>query len=143
MTWETPKGLFDEYNEIYEFDLDAAACHHNAKCDRFISPIQDALSMSEWPGKRIWLNPPYGRGLGQWYAKAQDQAHRYGKLVVMLVPARTDTRYWHDYVWDRVHHRPRPGVQVHFIKGRVRFVGADNGAPFPSAVVIFQERALP
>lgn len=86
----------------------------------------------------VWLNPPYGRALPKWIEKAHTERFR-GISTVMLIPARTDTRYWHRYIWDKTKHRPRQGVSIRFIQGRVQFVGAENGAPFPSAIVIFRD----
>ena len=156
--WRTPKDLFARYDLVHEFDLDAAATFDNTLCENFIGPpgyvvghhelmsgprtcvAVDALQTEVWPGECIWLNPPYGRGLGKWYAKAVEQVRWFGKTVVMLVPARTDTKYWHEYVWDADHGRPRHWVRViDWLKGRVHFGlpgGGDAGpAPFPSAVI--------
>src|SRR5688572_15603352 len=119
MDWGTPQYLFDRYNAIYKFDLDAAATHLNRKVLRFIGPPGlaaagpycvglDALSMEEWPGEKIWLNSPYGRELAKWYAKAKEQAVERRKTVVMLAPSRTDTSYWHEFVWDAENQRPHP-----------------------------------
>lgn len=141
--WETPQDLFDELNEEFEFGLDAAASETNAKCPFWISkgPDLDSLSPTvQWrvpPGFAVWLNPPYGRGLKKWVKKASETA-RAGTTVVMLIPARPDTRYWAEYIWNHEYHRPREGVEVRFLKGRLKFGGAKSGAPFPSAIVIFR-----
>ena len=128
--WGTPQDLFDQLNrEFGPFDLDAAANVINQKCDRYYSKNDDALSVEKWDGERIWLNPPYGRELGKWVEKAEEQAHIYGKRVVMLLPARTDTKWWHKYVSD--------ADVVRFIKGRLKFEGAKSSAPFPSVIVVF------
>lgn len=151
MDWCTPRSLFDRYDAVHRFDLDAAATQSNALCDRYLGPPGevastlpespecvgvDALAIRDWPGQRIWLNPPYGRGLGRWYARAVAQT-LIGSVVVMLVPARTDTTYWHEWVIDE-HSEPRPWVRcIDYIRGRIKFVGAADGAPFPSAVITF------
>lgn len=84
----------------------------------------------------VWLNPPYSM-LRQFVAKAAEE-RRKGATTVMLIPARTDTRAFHDHIWDLSSNSPRPGIEVRFLKGRIRFVGADNSAPFPSMVVVFK-----
>jgi site-specific DNA-methyltransferase (adenine-specific) len=145
MDWATPRALFDEYDRAYRFDLDAAAEWHNTKCQHWIGPPgvltdcwaqgnatecvgEDALHGKPWPGRRVWLNPPYGRGLGLWYARvAAMLAVGAIDLCAMLVPARTDTAYFHHFVWDKTVRRPRPLVQrLDFLQGRVRFEGADQ-----------------
>ena len=160
MDWVTPPDLFAKYDDIYRFDLDAAAKLENTRAGRFVGPpghevgrwsidyiwhecvAVDALSIEQWPGDRCWLNPPYGRELPRWYAKAKEQATEFAKTIVMLVPARTDTSYWHEFVWDARLARPYHWVsRIDFLKGRVRFVGAEAGAPFPSAVITMNDAA--
>tara|TARA_R100000234_G_C5002113_1_gene180794 strand:- start:1271 stop:1759 length:489 start_codon:yes stop_codon:yes gene_type:complete len=129
--WETPSWLFDTLNEWFNFDCDAAASSDNALCDVFLDKEADALSMPEWPGESIWLNPPYGRAVGAFVAKAAEQA-ALGKTVVVLVFARTDTRWWHDAAMKAQY--------IFFIKGRLRFNkgGQPAGAaPAPSTVLVF------
>ena len=123
--WSTPQDTFDKLHAEFNFDLDVCAIPENAKCPRFFSPEQDGLSR-EWNGI-CWMNPPYGREIGKWMRKAFEESLR-GATVVCLVPARTDTAWWHDYA--------QKG-DVRFIRGRLKFGGAKNSAPFPSAVVIF------
>lgn len=135
--FETPDDLFQKLDAEFAFDLDAAANSSNTKVSKYLSEADDSLTLSDWPGEVIWLNPPYGRGLGRWYAAVYAQ-QQLGKTVVMLVPARTDTKYFHTYVWDIEAGMPRPGVEVRFLRGRIRFKGAKSGAPFPSMVVIFR-----
>lgn len=124
--WETPQALFDALDEEFGFTLDAAAAPSNAKCERYYTEQDDALSQP-WEGT-VWCNPPYGRIIGKFVAKGFEEAQK-GATVVMLIPARTDTRYWHEYVM-----RAR---EIRFIKGRLHFSGSRNNAPFPSAVVVF------
>lgn len=156
LDWGTPQDLFDELNEKHRFLLDAAATAENTKCMRFISPEQDALAI-EWKANRVWLNPPYGRGIGRWTAKAREEALK-GKLVVMLIPARTDTRWWQDTVTqplgEGIHqanyfdtttqsieiYGKLGEVKIQFLRDRLKFEGAEQGAPFPSAIVTFDGR---
>jgi phage N-6-adenine-methyltransferase len=133
--WETPQDLFDALNSTYAFTLDVCATLENAKCERFLTKAADGLSRS-WSGERVWCNPPYGRGIGHWVERCSkatsDSLHRFTSpptLAVMLLPARTDTAWWHDYVI--------PYGRVDFIRGRLKFGGHKNSAPFPSAVVVF------
>lgn len=128
--WATPQPLFDSYNAAYHFTLDAAASANNAKCPAFFTVEDDALSQ-DWGSHRVWLNPPYGREIGAWMKKAYESA-LHGALVVCLVPARTDTAWWHEYA---------VRGDVTFLRGRVRFVGAPFNAPFPSALVVFRPNA--
>jgi phage N-6-adenine-methyltransferase len=109
------------------FDLDVCATPENAKCARYYTREQDGLAQS-WTG-RVWMNPPYGREIGLWVAKALASVESGdAEIVVCLVPARTDTRWWHQYA---------AKGEVEFLTGRVKFGGCKNSAPFPSAVVVF------
>ena len=132
--WGTPQDLFDELNAEFPFTLDVCATTGNAKCQSFY--IRDALALpwrqNTWLGW-WWCNPPYGRELREWVKKGVEERHG-----VMLVPARTDTRWFHDHLWDRTQHKPRPGIELRFLKGRLRFEGAEASAPFPSLVVVIQ-----
>jgi phage N-6-adenine-methyltransferase len=141
--WSTPQDLFDALAGEFQFALDAAATAENRKCTWYFDRAVDGLSQ-DWasfvqghvPEGAVWCNPPYGRTIGQWVAKAAETA-RAGTRVVCLLPSRTDTRWWHDFIWDAERHAPRPGVEVRLLRGRLRFGGAKSGAPFPSAVVVF------
>jgi phage N-6-adenine-methyltransferase len=125
--WPTPQAFYDELaREFGGFDLDPCASADNAKCPRFFTPANDGLTQ-EWAG-RVFMNPPYGRSIGDWMRKAYESAQA-GALVVCLVPSRTDTRWWHDYA---------AKGEVRFIKGRLKFGDGKHPAPFPSAVVIFR-----
>lgn len=127
--WETPQDLFDQLNKEFAFTLDVCALPENAKCADYYTPEQDGLKQP-WHGV-IWCNPPYGRGVGAWVRRALF-AYAAGNTVVMLLPARTDTRWFHDYIYNR------KNVEVRFLKGRLRFGrGGRNPAPFPSMIVIF------
>lgn len=138
--WGTPPELFAELEAEFGFTLDVAANATNHLCAWWLGPgssiSEDSLSFP-WAGI-CWCNPPYSRGLqGQFIAKAAAM-RRAGVTTVMLLPARTDTRMFHHWIWDWEKHQPRPGVEVRFLRGRVRFVGASAGAPFPSMVVVFR-----
>jgi len=123
--WATPQEFFDIYNEMYEFDLDVCATPSNSKCSNYFTPEIDGLTQ-EWKGV-CWMNPPYGRDIKKWMKKAYEESKK-GATVVCLVPARTDTAWWHDYAMKG---------KIEFIRGRLKFGDAKNSAPFPSAVVVF------
>lgn len=123
--WETPQWLYETLDKEFGFTLDVAASTQNHKHAIYLSSNEDGLSQ-EWFGC-AWMNPPYSQ-ISQWVRKAHEQAQR-GTTVVCLVPSRTDTRWWHEFVV-RSH-------EVRFIKGRLKFGGAKYNAPFPSAIVIF------
>ena len=123
--WSTPQDFFDKLNEKYHFTLDVCATPANAKCERFFTQAENGLNQI-WDGI-VWMNPPYGRQIGLWMRKAYESALQ-GATVVCLVPARTDTAWWHDYAVKG---------RVEFIRGRLKFGNAKNSAPFPSALVVF------
>ena len=125
--WPTPQGLFDELNEEFKFTLDPCATHGNAKCKRYFTEEDDGLSQN-WGQETVFMNPPYGRGIKDWMKKAYESS-RNGATVVCLVPARTDTKWFHDHAVKG---------EVVFIKGRLKFGEAKNSAPFPSAIIIFR-----
>lgn len=124
--WATPQDFFDKLNAEFNFDLDVCATPENAKCARYFTEDDDGLAQ-EWKGV-CWMNPPYGRTIGGWMKKAYETA-KQGGIVVCLVPARTDTAWWHNYA---IH------GEITFIRGRLKFGGSKNSAPFPSAVVVFK-----
>jgi len=123
--WETPIELFQVLDAEFHFTLDACATPRNNKCPCFYS--QDALRLS-WLGT-VFCNPPYGREIWQWVAKGYNEALR-GAVVVMLLPARTDTAWWHSFVMK--------ADEIRFIRGRLKFSGHKNSAPFPSCIVVFR-----
>lgn len=124
--WATPQDFFDKVNLQYgPFDVDVCADADNAKCSVFFDKNADGLKQ-KWTGK-CWMNPPYGRDIYKWMEKAH-QSWQEGATVVCLVPARTDTRWWHHFAMKG---------RVIFICGRLKFGNAKNSAPFPSALVIF------
>lgn len=127
--WETPQAFFDDLDNLFHFTLDVCALPENAKCAAYYTPEQDGLKQP-WYG-RCWCNPPYGRNIGEWVRRAHLAACA-GNLVVMLLPARTDTRWFNDFCYLNRY------ATVRFVRGRLKFGGARNSAPFPSMVVIFR-----
>lgn len=125
--WETPQDFFDSLNTKYHFDLDVCATPENAKCRRYYTQEQDGLKQP-WCGV-CWCNPPYGRGIGKWVEKASYEA-TVGNTVVMLLPARTDTKWFHQYIYKK--------AEISFLAGRLKFGAAKNNAPFPCMVVVFK-----
>ena len=126
--WETPKELFDPLMQEFGFTLDVCATAKNRKCDLYISEQEDALS-KDWESDGVcWMNPPFS-GLQKWVKKAYDESQK-GRMVVCLLPCRTNTNWWHDYVMKG---------EIRFIRGRPKFNGADHGLPQPLAIVIFQK----
>lgn len=123
--WETPQVLFEKLNLIYHFDIDVAASKDNTKCKYYFSKEQDGL-IKKWVGT-CWCNPPYSK-LKAWIKKAYEESLQ-GVTIVMLIPARTDTKAWHDYIF--------PNAKIEFLKGRLKFSNSKNSAPFPSAIVVF------
>ena len=127
--WATPQDFFDKLNDEFHFTLDAAASPDNAKCANYFTEEQDGLAQS-WEGHTVWCNPPYCRKTGLWVKKAYEEHQRTGCTVVMLLPSRTDVRWFHDYILGK--------AEIRFIKGRLKFGGNKNSAPFPSIVVIYR-----
>lgn len=149
----TPRDLFDKLNAEFHFNLDAAASHENALCETYstltgtynkgavtrgphlLTP-SDGLEFS-WRGKRVFCNPPYGRGLVEpWVEKA---AYRMALVSVLLLPVRTEQRWFRNWVWNGAENRPYGGVEIRFLPHRLKFDGEKQGAPFPSMLVIFRQ----
>lgn len=130
--WETPEDLFNKLDRFFQFTLDAAATEKNAKCKKYYTIETDGLS-KPWSGETVWLNPPYGREISKWVKKSYEESQLPYTTVVMLIPSRTDTSYWHDYVMK--------ASDIYYIRGRVKFYNTEKGgntpAPFPSAIVVF------
>lgn len=126
--WETPQDFFDILDNEFNFTLDVCADAYNHKCERYFSKEKDGLKM-EWRGV-VWCNPPYGREIGKWVKKCS----LYDGVAVMLLPARTDTRWFHDYIYHK--------AEIRFIKGRLKFGNSKNSAPFPSMVVVFNKGGI-
>ena len=126
--WKTPEAIFNKLNEEFNFTLDPCATDENSKCIRYYTKEQDGLKAS-WGGERVFCNPPYSQ-IKSWVKKAYEESHKPGTTVVLLIPARTDTKYFHDYILNR--------SEIRFLKGRLRFNNAKDNAPFPSMVVVFR-----
>ena len=126
--WETPGDLFNSLDAEFDFSLDACALPENAKCELFFSPQDDGLKQC-WRGHRVFCNPPYS-DIKRWVKKCYDESRCSDTLVVMLIPARTDTSYFHDYIYNK--------AEIRFLRGRLHFSGSKNSAPFPSMIVIFK-----
>ena len=137
MDWCTPIDFFNELNKEFNFVLDAAATDETAKCKDYFTPETDGLKQS-W--KRtdgaVFCNPPYGREIGKWVKKAYEESTKHDTTIVLLIPARTDTTYFHNYIYKR--------AEIRFIRGRLKFTDengiAGDAAPFPSMVVIYNGR---
>lgn len=134
MLWCTPKELFKSLNEEFNFSLDPSCNKHTALCDKYFTPNENGLIQS-WDNERVFCNPPYGRDLKLWIKKAYDEREK-AELIVLLIPARTDTSYFHDYILNK--------SEIRFLRGRVKFIDPSNhtkklnSAPFPSMLVIFR-----
>ena len=127
--WTTPQDFFDTLNAEFNFTLDPCCLPDSAKCERFFTPDDDGLIQS-WQGETVFMNPPYGRVIGNWIKKAYEESRTPGTVVVALLPARTDTRWFHDFIYNK--------AEIRFIKGRLRFGEQPNPAPFPSMVVVYR-----
>jgi phage N-6-adenine-methyltransferase len=128
--WSTPQDYFNSVAQEFTFNIDVCALPENAKCKKYFSPKEDGLSQ-KWEGV-CWMNPPYGRVIGRWVRKAYESAQE-GAVVVGLLPARTDTKWFHDYIYGK--------AEIRFIRGRLRFGGCKNSAPFPSMLVIWKKES--
>ena len=136
--WETPPEFFDKLNKRFKFTLDPCSTHANHKCAKHYTIEENGLSKS-WADETVFVNPPYA-DVGAWVKKAYEESTQNNAMVVMLIPSRTDTKYWHDYIM-------QSASAIYFVKGRLKFynkVIADytgksdiSPAPFPSAVVVF------
>ena len=127
--WATPQSFFDKLNEEFGFTLDPCCTHENAKCGHHYTIEEDGLSKS-WGGQVVFCNPPYGRELPKWVKKCHDESRH--ATIVMLIPARTDTSYFHDYIYHK--------AEIRFVRGRLKFGDGKNSAPFPSMVVIYNKQ---
>lgn len=130
--WATPQHLFDRLHAQYGFTLDPCSTHQNAKCTKHYTRAEDGLSQS-WADEVVWMNPPYGRGIGAWVRKAYEESLR-GATAVCLLPGRTDTKWFWDWCCYGT---------VEFVRGRLRFGAATNSAPFPSILVYFGAKRGP
>ena len=128
--WTTPPEVFSELDREFSFTLDPCSTNENAKCENHYTKQEDGLKKS-WGGHSVFMNPPYGRQIGKWVQKAFEEAQKENTSVVCLIPARTDTKWFHDYCILG---------EIRFIRGRLKFGGSKNSAPFPSMVVVFDKK---
>ena len=129
--WATPQHFFDRLStEFGPFTLDPCSNESNYKVSNHFTEKDDGLS-KDWGGHTVFMNPPYGRAIKHWIKKAYDEGQKPNTTVVALIPARTDTRYWHDYVMK--------ASAIYLVKGRLKFGNGGGSAPFPSAVIIFKK----
>lgn len=128
--WETPQDLFDELDKEFHFTVDVASSDDNYKVKKYYTKKEDGL-LQNWDNEVVWCNPPYGREISKWVEKA----YLSKAVIVMLLPARTDTKWFHKYIYQKLF------VQIRFIKGRLKFGNSKNSAPFPSMIVIFEKQS--
>lgn len=126
--WTTPQWLFDQLNQEFDFTLDAAANDENHKCLKYFTKQENGLEKS-WEGETVFCNPPYGRKLAEWVKKAYEEGQKPGTTVVLLIPSRTDTRFFHDYILGK--------AEIRFLKGRLKFGEEKGNAPFPSLIAVY------
>lgn len=131
--WETPQYVFDELDSEFQFDLDVCADSSNFKCPLFFDKTLNGL-IQDWHGHTCWCNPPYGRSIGLWVEKAYESWLYGGSTVVMLLPARTDTKWFHRFIYNK--------AEIRFIEGRLKFGSSNKDAPFPSMIVVFDRHRL-
>lgn len=129
--WETPQELFNELDNEFHFTLDPCADEINHKCDRYYTVQDDGLKQ-DWRGQTVFCNPPYGRKIYDWVKKCYEESLKDNTTVVMLIPSRTDTKYFHEFLYQK------DNVELRFLKGRLQFKGAKYKAPFPSVVVVMK-----
>ena len=141
--WETPQDLFDELNKEFNFTLDPCATYENHKCKKYYTKEDDGLNKN-WSGEVVFVNPPYGRAIGNWVKKCYEE-YQKGVTVVMLIPARTDTSYFHNYIYNKA-------TDIRFLRGRLKFTNrllpswnkeGDyklSPAPFPSMIVVYKSK---
>jgi site-specific DNA-methyltransferase (adenine-specific) len=127
--WSTPQTFFNMLNKEFHFTLDPCALSENAKCSNFFTPQDDGL-IQDWSGNTVFCNPPYGSKIALWVEKCYHESRKENTKVVMLIPARTDTAFFHRYIYNKA-------KEIRFVKGRLKFGNAKNSAPFPSMVVVF------
>jgi len=126
--WETPEAVFRDLDNEFHFDLDPCATKDNHKCKRYFDKESNGL-LQNWGGCKVFCNPPYSR-IYEWVRKCYEESHKPHTVVVMLIPSRTDTKYFHDYILHR--------SEIRFHKGRIKFGESKINAPFPSMIVVFR-----
>lgn len=144
--WETPPELFEKYHRLHHFSLDVCANSQNAKLPNFLDVAKVDALKEPWTG-RCFCNPPYGRGIEKWVKKAHDSVFidKTAELVLLLIPARVDTKWFHEYIYNPRDFNAQLGTRFRFLKGRVKFLidgKKTHPAPFPSMVVLMEREAL-
>jgi site-specific DNA-methyltransferase (adenine-specific) len=129
--WSTPQDFYDKLNQEFKFTLDPCATSNNHKCKKYYTSADNGLKQS-WVDETVFCNPPYGRELKKWVEKCYREHIENGITIAMLIPSRTDTSYFHDFIYNK--------SEIRFVRGRLKFGGSKNSAPFPSMVVIFKAR---
>ena len=127
--WSTPQDFFFFFDKEFNFTLDPCATRENAKCTKYFTVEDDGLKQ-DWSNDVVFMNPPYGREIKYWVQKAYEESLK-GATVVCLIPSRTDTKYWHDYIFGKAD-------DIRFLRGRLKFGDSKNPAPFPSAIIIYK-----
>lgn len=127
--WATPQDFYDKLDSEFHFTLDPCADKNNHKCKKYYTKEDDGL-LQDWGGETVFCNPPYGRQISKWVEKCFNESRKDKTIVVMLIPARTDTKYFHQYIYNK--------AELRFVKGRLKFGDSKANAPFPSMVVIFR-----
>ncbi len=130
--WETPKWVFEELNNEFHFTLDPCANDENHVCDTYYTEEDNGLEQ-DWGGQTVFCNPPYGREITDWVKKCSEESRKPNTTIVMLIPSRTDTKYFHDYLYKK------PNVEIRFIRGRLKYGDGKNSAPFPSLIAVFRQ----
>ena len=126
--WSTPQEFYNKLNEEFNFNLDPCASNENHKCDKYFTMINNGLKQ-DWKGYKVFCNPPYGRKIKEWVKKCYEESLKPNTTIVMLIPSRTDTSYFHDYIYGK--------AEIRFVRGRLKFGDCKNSAPFPSMIIIF------
>jgi len=132
-TWTTPQEFYDKLNEEFNFSLEPCCSKESAKCEKFFTEEDDGLKQ-DWSNDVVFMNPPYGREIPQWIEKAHNE-YLKGATVVCLIPSRTDTRYWHNWIFPLYYENK---IEIRFLKGRLKFGNAKTSAPFPSVVIVYK-----
>lgn len=127
--WATPTEFYKTLDKEYSFTLDPCATEENHKCDKYYTIKENGL-IQDWKNERVFCNPPYGREISKWIEKAYNENKQNGTFIVLLLPARTDTKWFHNFIYEK--------HETIFLKGRLKFNDSKNSAPFPSMLVIMK-----
>ena len=131
--WETPQDFFDKLNEEFHFTLDPCCTKETAKCAKYYTPEDNGL-LQDWFNEVVFCNPPYSRELGKWVKKCYEEFLK-GTTIILLIPSRTDTTYFHDYIYNHA-------TEIRFLKGRLKFGNSSNTCPFPCMVVVYKKQSF-